>query len=509
MEQSTIVRKKQVWTRATRLSIQLFVCIAMLCLGVTTASAADPQSNSSDQAVWLNGKLSGRLEAGGGGNFAYYKFNYFGGDKDVIVKAQITPNDQTVLTTAGINVYGPVSKKLYITNAQRWGHSPNVSERLYATDKNAAGVYTIQVFNYSPSAPIDFQIWAEGLTPQPSNSPESALPAAVPVPAPALIAPSVAVPAVIVPPASSFGAPSAPPVAPAPTTAAPPVAPAPVAVEPTPAGDNSIPERARTLTASQGVSIPGGSGGHFAYYKFSYPGAWPVKLELDPGTTDVLFLKNAGFKVYGPEPGKEYLTNKFDWNERLWLGTADFWTNDKGTFLIQVYNYNPHAEPFFNFTLRVTGLPPQAVVATPVPIGATASLAQPISQAPAAAVSNAGSTATSASATLGGGTGGQFHYYSFDYPGEVEGTIDLRVGVTDQNTLKNIGYIVYGPVEGREYLKGSPSPESPSRLTGKLWTKEKGTFVIQVFNYNPSPDTTVPYTIQITGLPDRSGFGSR
>src|SRR5437870_7578917 len=66
---------------------------------------------------------------------------------------------------------------------------------------------------------------------------------------------------------------------------------------PVEAAEGSTPETALPLRAEQGGSIPGGPGGHFAYFRFAYPGGWPLHLELRPNTEDKLVLKYVGYKV--------------------------------------------------------------------------------------------------------------------------------------------------------------------------------------------------------------------
>src|SRR5437016_10801940 len=51
-----------------------------------------------------------------------------------------------------------------------------------------------------------------------------------------------------------------------------------------------------------------GRDGHFAYYRFFYPAdgsTATVNVQMFPD--DTIVLKNAGMKVFGPKPNKEYL----------------------------------------------------------------------------------------------------------------------------------------------------------------------------------------------------------
>src|SRR5436190_404977 len=124
------------------------------------------------------------------------------------------------------------------------------------------------------------------------------------------------------------------------------------------AADGSTPETALPLRGEQDGSIPGGVGGHFAYFRFAYPGGWPLHLELRPNTEDKLVLKYVGYKVYGPEPQREYVDARLDEND-VWQGGRDLVSDDRGVYYVQVYNYNPNPGTALSFTLVADGIPPQ------------------------------------------------------------------------------------------------------------------------------------------------------
>src|SRR5262245_34449973 len=117
-------------------------------------------------------------------------------------------------------------------------------------------------------------------------------------------------------------------------------------------------ETALPLQGSQSERLPGGPGGHYAYYSFASPGGWPVTLELQPDTADQAVLKYVGFKVYGPEPDREYLNGKLD-EFGVWQGTRELSSADRGLYVVQVYNYYPDPTASIGFTLVARGVPPQ------------------------------------------------------------------------------------------------------------------------------------------------------
>jgi hypothetical protein len=104
------------------------------------------------------------------------------------------------------------------------------------------------------------------------------------------------------------------------------------------AAGNTSPATAELLETEQTGALAGGPGGHFAYYRFSYPGGWPVQLELIPYTADKNVLQYVGLKVYGPEPGREYVDAKLD--DGVWRGTVELFVPRGGDYLVQVCNYS-------------------------------------------------------------------------------------------------------------------------------------------------------------------------
>jgi hypothetical protein len=124
------------------------------------------------------------------------------------------------------------------------------------------------------------------------------------------------------------------------------------------ADDNSTAEHAAAFTGNASGAIPGGQGGHFAFYKFRYPGDQrKVTLNLSVGTNDFNILQYVGVKVYGPS-GKEWVSAGAlkDANPNA---TGDLMANEGSDFLIQIYNYAPDAAATVTYTLSSVGLPEQ------------------------------------------------------------------------------------------------------------------------------------------------------
>jgi hypothetical protein len=160
---------------------------------------------------------------------------------------------------------------------------------------------------------------------------------------------------------------------------------------------------AATLLQSEQVgTLPGGLGGHFAYVRFAYPGdGWPVYLELSPHTYDSAILTYVGFKVYGPEPHRVYVQGKLD-DEGVWRGGAELFSDDRGPYLVQAYNYNPEPHQAVGYMRLATNVPPRPAEAEPVlgPLPRSAGfVAIPIQNVE--------------SGQLEANAGGRFRYYSF------------------------------------------------------------------------------------------------
>src|SRR5438067_2067339 len=143
------------------------------------------------------------------------------------------------------------------------------------------------------------------------------------------------------------------------------------------ADDNSTAEHATPFTGSASGAIPGGQGGHFAFYKFSYPGDQrTVTLNLTAKPNDFAILQYVGIKVYGPS-GKEWVSAGA-LKDATPNATGDLATTEPGEYTIQVYNYSPNPDVVATFQLAATNLPAQpapAATAAPAPAPAAASAA--------------------------------------------------------------------------------------------------------------------------------------
>ena len=239
------------------------------------------------------------------------------------------------------------------------------------------------------------------------------------------------------------------------------------------AAANDHPDAALPLKSQQSARLPGGPGGHFAYYSFAYPGGWPMTLELQEPTSDKAVLKYVGFKVYGPEPNREYVDGFLD-ADGVWQGKADLFSSDRGLYFVQVYNYYPDPTSSIDVTLLASGIPEQPAANEPVP-----------GPVPGSAGHSAIPLDGPQEGSLTASTGGAFRYYAFTQPANTSVTINLQVTPGDAGTLSRAGFKLYGPEPGKEYLQSEGQQGRTPDQRGTLWVTVGGDYVVQVYNYNP------------------------
>ena len=100
----------------------------------------------------------------------------------------------------------------------------------------------------------------------------------------------------------------------------------------------------------------------------------------------------------------------------------------------------------------------------------------------------------------GKGAGGSFVYYSFPYAGDNStATINLNASSNDLagSEADLIGFNAYGP-NGDLYAWSGQQPGMSPNLVGNLISMDKGTYIVQIYNYSDRP---MDFTLGITGLP--------
>jgi hypothetical protein len=210
-----------------------------------------------------------------------------------------------------------------------------------------------------------------------------------------------------------------------------------------------------------------------------------MTIELRQPTADRAVLKYVGFKVYGPQPNKEYAEGRLDENG-VWLGARELFSPDPGLYVVQVYNYYPDPTSSLGFTLLASGLPAQPGEAGTAPGPEPGSAGH--SPIPLEGVQEG---------SLPPSTGGTFRYYAFTQPANTSVTVNLQVSPGDAGTLSRAAFKVYGPEAGREYLQSEADSGRRPNQRGTLWVTQGGVYIVQVHNYNPQ--TEITYSLWLGG----------
>lgn len=229
---------------------------------------------------------------------------------------------------------------------------------------------------------------------------------------------------------------------------------------------NDVPERALPMINPTMGSLTGNRAGAFAYYRFDYPGKHVVaKLTLSFSPDDSVVHPAIGLNIYAPD-GTAYNTRSID---AFGLQQVRFASGLAGSYLVQIYNYAPGYT--INYVLTLQGV---SVPSIPTPTPAPNTLIQ------------------SLWGSLVGNRGGAFAYYTFYYPGDGS-TVRLIATFwpADEWLNRGQGFNVYGG--GRLIAQSQPERDNISRQIAEFSSYLAGTFVIQVYNYNPGVTTT--YTL--------------
>jgi hypothetical protein len=245
----------------------------------------------------------------------------------------------------------------------------------------------------------------------------------------------------------------------------------------------------------------------FAYYRFVYPGGGRVasiNLQVEPDLPTV--LQSAGFRVYGPQRGRVYLTSGLQ-PGLVPNVTGDLVSEDAGVYLVQVYNYAPTVPVAFR--IWVTGLPAEAATAPP---DATTPDVAPEASSPstgrAGTVQQASTAETAIALTralpghLDAGPDARFAYYRFNYQAGTPATINLNVTPDDGQVLGRVGFRVYGPRAGWVYATSGAQPGLTPNVSGDMLGDETGEYLIQVYDVDVL--TPVDFVIWGTGMPQRA-----
>src|SRR5262249_44402515 len=104
-------------------------------------------------ATQAAGSIRGHLDPGG--KVARYPLKYPGDQSVYTIGLQVSTDDPRVLQNVGFKVFGPQAGKTYASGGAQPNLRPNVSGNLISADP---GAYQIEVYNYDPSTPIDYEL---------------------------------------------------------------------------------------------------------------------------------------------------------------------------------------------------------------------------------------------------------------------------------------------------------------------------------------------------------------
>jgi hypothetical protein len=253
-----------------------------------------PKDNSTPDRAWpFKPSQSMALPGGPGGRFAYFKYNSPGGWP---VKFNMDPGtqDKVFLRAVGYKVYGPIPDKVYVEGKLEEDTWQGVKDLAFTSD---AGDFLIQVYNYNPSpeAVMHFTLTGEHIPPQPGEA----------------------------------GGPNAP-----------------VVPDEGAYGYTAIP-----LKGVKAGSLAANPAGSFRYYKFRAGANSTIWVDMQVEPDDEAILQLAGFKLYGPTQGKEYLQSEARRGKSP-NAAGELWVTENGWYVLQVYNYSPNTAINYRVSTR-------------------------------------------------------------------------------------------------------------------------------------------------------------
>lgn len=254
---------------------KLLTILALCALGLSAIAAA-PSSADAPQVLRNAEEVSAVLTGNSAGAFAYYAIDYPGDESVITIELRFNPADPVTKLGIGFNVYGPngylIGAGLALDNT-----NGNGVLRLEYADSNPT-TWLVQVYNYLPSATINYVVVAEGL-------PETAEPATE--------------------------------------------EPGQVVTEP-----ETPTEPAEPLTGSG--SLTGNAGGAYAVYEVTVPAdGSDVEVTMSWWPDDPVIAAGVGFVAWGPGGQAHDGGGTGTPGERTTTLPAD----EPGVYQIQVYNY--------------------------------------------------------------------------------------------------------------------------------------------------------------------------
>jgi hypothetical protein len=242
-------------------------------------------------------------------------------------------------------------------------------------------------------------------------------------------------------------------------------------------------------------SITGSTSGAYTFYTFDYPGdGSTATLAYTIGPADPVTENVVGVNIY--QGGNLVATGNGVGNPP---GTNSifFSSTTPGPALVEVYDYG-NGTPA-SFQLSLSGVNAAAPVPS-VPSTTTAPVSTPV---PAAAAPQAGNGTSSKpfelkgslSGTLAGSSGGDYAFYTLDYPGDGSfQTIQFNFSPNGPDSANAVFINVYQNGTLLSSVQGNNNgSNSPGQVPVQFTSTVAGPVLIQVANYNPTG--AISYTI--------------
>ena len=240
------------------------------------------------------------------------------------------------------------------------------------------------------------------------------------------------------------------------------------------APDGTSPESAIQLTSAEPQSghLVGDVVGEFAYYWIDYPGdGRDAVIAMGFAPADDPMSRSIGLHVW---QGNVRLTNMTGVSGTRGANRVTFFSNRRGPLLVQVFNYLPGREVFFQLTL--TGLP--------VPSGVTPSVAPAPAPTPEAApAEEPGDRLTDMAMTsITGDSGGAYAYYWIENQPWKTGTLRLEFSPSDATTTRSVGISVWRGAILVGKITGGESPDKGATMLS-FSTGQSGPLLVQIANH--------------------------
>ena len=252
--------------------------------------------------------------------------------------------------------------------------------------------------------------------------------------------------------------------------------------------DGKSPTSALPLIGIASGSITGSTGGAYAFYTFPYAGDGSVAtLSYTISPNDPVTESVVGINIY---QGGNLVVSGTGLGNPPGSNSIAFNSTTPGPALVEVYDYGNGAPA--NFQLSLSGVSAAAPISA-VPAASSAPVSAPVPAAAAATTVNGTASKPfelkgSMTGTLAGSSGGDYEFYTVDYPGDGSPqSVQFSFSPNGPDSANAVFINVY---QGSTLVTSVQGGDNGSNLPGNVSvdyaTNVAGPIVIQVANYNPA-----------------------